>query len=243
EQHPDSSGLKLLKVEILLFENKLRQAENLLNDLYEYEPSNPDIYIHKANILSKQDKHSEAVELLKTADEILINDGEVHSLIAMEYMFMEDYEKAKNYFIKCLESDDEDPSTIHNIIYCFDFLDQSDKAISFLNNYIDQHPYSEIAWHQLGLQYIEIDKHEEALSCFDFPIISDDGCVGAAMEKAKVMKKLELYHEAIECYETTLNLEDAAAFAYMRRGKCFEKLHQDVFALMYFNKALQEDPL
>ncbi|MET3047675.1 hypothetical protein ABXS96_14880, partial [Flavobacterium covae] len=39
EQHPKSFGLKLVQVEMLLFEDKLEQAEKLLNDLYAIEPT------------------------------------------------------------------------------------------------------------------------------------------------------------------------------------------------------------
>ncbi|MET2997028.1 hypothetical protein ABXT01_14060, partial [Flavobacterium columnare] len=38
EQHPKSFGLKLVQVEMLLFEDKIEQAEKLLNDLYAIEP-------------------------------------------------------------------------------------------------------------------------------------------------------------------------------------------------------------
>src|SRR5699024_11483217 len=100
DQHPDSSLLKLLKVEILLYENKLEKAEKLLDDLYEIEPYNPEIFIHKANILSKQLLHQDAVEVLKIAEDIVGKDEEIYSMIAMEYMFLENFEKAKDYYIK-----------------------------------------------------------------------------------------------------------------------------------------------
>ena len=53
-QHPSSSNLKLYKVEILVFEDKLDPAEKLLNEVYELESSNEEVYIQKANILSKR---------------------------------------------------------------------------------------------------------------------------------------------------------------------------------------------
>lgn len=243
EQHPDSTILKLLKVEILVFEDKLDRADAILNELYEIEPYNPDIYIHKANILSKQNLHEEAVEVLKTAADLLGEDEEIYSMIAMEYMFMEDFEKSKFYFQKCLELDQEDTTILYNIIHCYEYLDQPEEAIDFLNHYLNQHPYSEIAWHQIGLQYLEIEEYEKALDSFDYAIISDDTFMGAYMEKAKILESFERYEEAIECYKTTLELEDATAFAYLHIGKCYNQMGQTGPALDYFNKSLQEDPL
>lgn len=243
EQHPASSGLKLLKVEILIFEERLEEANELLQELYDIEPYNPEIYIQKASIFSKQNQHEESVEVLKNAAELLGDDEEVFSQIAMEYMFLEDFEKAKVYFMKCLHLDEEDITALYNIIHCFDYLDQPEEAIEFLNLFIDQHPYSSIAWHQMGLQYTEIENLEKALDCFDYAIISDDYFLGAYMEKAKILEELERYQDAIECYETTLELEDATAFAYLHIGLCYEQLKKFDIALEYFNKSLQEDPL
>ncbi|MBN4085441.1 hypothetical protein JYT89_03765, partial [Flavobacteriaceae bacterium AH-315-B10] len=44
EQHPASTSLKLFQVEVFVFENKLKIADELLNKLFEIEPSNEDIY-------------------------------------------------------------------------------------------------------------------------------------------------------------------------------------------------------
>jgi|SRR5690625_907226 len=243
DQHPDSSILKLLKVEILVYENKIDTAEAILDELYEIEPYNPEIYIHKANILSKRNLHEQAVEVLKMAGELLGDDEEISSMIAMEYMFLEDFEQAKFHFLKVLDLDPQDSSSLYNIIYCFDYLDQTREAIAFLNDFLDEQPYSEIAWHQLGLQYLDLDEPMKALDCFDFAIISDDTFIGAYMEKAKLLERFEKYEEAIECYQTTIELEDATAFAYLHIGICYNKMGITGSALDYFNKSLQEDPL
>ena len=67
EQHPTSTSLKLFQVEVYVFENKLKMADQLLNKLYDIEPSNEEVYIQKANILSKKDNHEKAISILKQA--------------------------------------------------------------------------------------------------------------------------------------------------------------------------------
>jgi len=49
EQHPTSINLRLYKAEIFIFENKFEEANVILNELYELEPKNEEIYIQKAN--------------------------------------------------------------------------------------------------------------------------------------------------------------------------------------------------
>ena len=61
EQHPQSVDLKLLQVEIYIFENELDKAFSLLGKLERIEPSNDEIFIQKATINSKKGKHKEAI--------------------------------------------------------------------------------------------------------------------------------------------------------------------------------------
>ncbi len=243
EQHPTSVNLKLFKVEIFVFENKLKEANNMLDELHNLEPTNEEIYIQKANILSKEDDHPKAIEVLKYALKLADETADLYSLIGMEYLFLDQFENARDYFIKCLNEDSEDYSALYNIIYCFDFLDQNEQAIEYLNKYLDKNPYCEVAWHQLGKQYYTLKDYKKALNAFDFAIISDDTFVGAYLEKGKVLEKLKDYEEAIENYTITLKLDDPTSFALLRIGGCYEKLNKEDLAVQYYYKTVHEDPL
>ncbi len=243
EQHTTSINLRLLNIEVLVFENELDLADKLLNELLVIENSNEEIYIQKANIYSKKDDHKKAIELLKIALTYAEDITDIYSLIGMEYLFMDDYNSAKNYFIKCLDIDFEDYSSLYNIIYCFEFSEDHDGAIEFLNGYLDVNPYCEVAWHQLGKQFFAKEMYKEALASFDFAIISDDIFIGAYLEKAKVLEKMGRINEAIENYEMTVAIDDPTSFAYLRIGKCHEKLGNIEIARQYYFKTVQEDPL
>jgi tetratricopeptide (TPR) repeat protein len=243
EQHPKSSGLKLVQVEMLVYDDKLELAEKLLNELYAIEPTNEEIYIQKANICSKRDQHEKAVELLKTALKYTDDFADVYNLIGMEYLFMDNLEMAKNSFIKCLEEDLEDQSALYNIVYCFEFLDQNQDAISYIKKYIDKNPYSEIAWHQLGRLHYSVKEYENAIRAFEYATLIDDEFMGAFMEKAKAYERLKKYDKAIENYNRTIELDDATSYALLRIGKCYERLGNKALALKYFNQTVHEDPL
>ena len=243
EQHPKSTGLKLVQVEMLVYDDKLDIAEKLLNELYAIEPNNEEIYIQKANIYSKRDNHEKAVELLKIALKYTDDYADVYNLIGMEYLFMDNLELAKENFIKCLEEDTEDQGALYNVVYCFEFLDQNEEAIAYLEKYIDKNPYSEIAWHQSGRLNYGLKKYEEALRAFDYATLIDDEFLGAFMEKAKSLERLKRYEDAIEAYERTIELDDPTSYALLRIGKCYEKLGNKALAIKYFNKTVHEDPL
>jgi tetratricopeptide (TPR) repeat protein len=243
DQHPKSTGLKLVQVEMLIYDDKLEIAEKLLNELYAIEPTNEEIFIQKANIYSKRDQHEKAVESLKTALKYTEDYADVYNLIGMEYLFMDNLELAKESFIKCLEEDFDDQSALYNVVYCFEFLDQNVEAIAYLNKYIDKNPYSEIAWHQMGRLYYGIKEYDNAIRAFDYATLIDDEFLGAFMEKAKAFERIKKYEEAIESYNRTIELDDATSYALLRIGKCYEKLGNKVQALKYLNKTVHEDPL
>lgn len=246
EQHPASINLKLFKVEILVIENKFEEADFILDSLHEVEPTNEEVFIQKANVLSKQDKHKEAIDTLLLAIELTeasAEDADLYALIGMEYLYLDLFENAVHYFKRCLESDMSDYSALHNVVYCYDFLNKNNEAIEFLNTFLDSNPYCEVAWHQLGRQYFTKKDYKRAIAAFDFAIISDDTFVGAYLEKGKVLEKQGLYEEAIEQYKITLVLDDPTSFALLRIGHCYDKLGLDDIAVQFFDKTVEEDPL
>ncbi len=243
KQHPDTIELKLLDVEVLVFENNLDKAEQLLDKLQIIDSANEEIYVQRANIYSKKDNHEAAVTLLQKALELAEDSYDIHSLLGMEYLFMDDFKLARKSFMKCVDFDEQDYSSLYNVIYCFEFLEDYEGAIVYLNDYLERNPYSEVAWHQLGKQYFSKRMFNEALTAFDFAIISDDTFIGAYFEKGKVLEKLGKFNEAIENYETTIKIEDPTSHAYLRIGKCYERLCNDEMAKYYYYQTVHEDPL
>ncbi|MGI9553028.1 MAG: tetratricopeptide repeat protein [Aurantibacter sp.] len=243
QQHPGNIELKLLDVEVLIFENNLDLAEKILDELQLLDAKNEEIYVQRANIFSKKDNHEAAVELLQKALALAANGFDIHSMLGMEYLFMDDFKKAKECFMKCVDFDEQDYSSLYNVVYCFEFLEDYDGAIYYLNDYLDRNPYCEVAWHQLGKQYFSKKLYPEALTAYEFAIISDDTFMGAYFEKGKVLEKMGRFKDAIENYEATIKMEDPTSHAYLRIGKCYERLRNDEMAKYYFYHTVHEDPL
>ena len=98
KQHPANINILLLKSEILILEDKLETANEILAFIHEIEPNNLDAYIQKATILSKLKKHKKSIE---TLNECLIYSEykfEVWHLIALEFLTIGNFQKAMIYF-------------------------------------------------------------------------------------------------------------------------------------------------
>ncbi|PKH51339.1 hypothetical protein CXF68_11880 [Tenacibaculum sp. Bg11-29] len=243
EQHPSSIQLKLMKVEILVFEDELQEATKMLKNIEAVEPHNDEVFIQKALILSKKKQHVEAILILKDSLEYIEDPSDIWSMMGMEYLYLDDFENARLNFEKCVAEELEDYSSLYNIVYCFDMEEKHEEAIVYLNSYVDKNPYCEIAWHQLGKQYSELGRHKEALTSFDYSVLIDESFIGGYLEKAKALEELGSYEEAIKNYLITLELDDPTAFAYKRIGECYEKLENIHTAIHFYKKAVHEDPL
>ncbi|MEK6495050.1 tetratricopeptide repeat protein [Myroides odoratimimus] len=243
EQHPNSIGLKLVEVELLVFQNKLEAADRLLNEIESIDPENEEVFIQRATVYSKKGRHEEAIVSLQKALTLTEDLADVYSLLGMEYLLLDKIDQAKDNFILCLEHDEEDQSALYNVVYCFDFLSENEEAISFLTKFIDKNPYSEIAWHQLGRQYFTIKNYEKAEWAFDYATLIDEEFIGAYIEKGKTQEKLNKFKEAIDNYMNTLELDDPNSYVLMRIGSCHESLNNFPQAYQYYKKAVHEDPM
>lgn len=243
QQHPASVDLKLLRVEIYIFEDELDKASMLLKIIERLEPNNDEVFIQKATISSKNGNHKEAIELLKKALNFTDDKVDIWSLLGMEYLYLDDFKNARLVFEKCIIVDYEDYSALYNVVYCFDMDKEHKEAITYLTSYIEINPYCEVAWHQLGRQYFILEMYQEALNSFDYAVLIDESFIGGYLEKAKTLEQLERYKEAIDNYLITLELDDATAFVYLRIGECHEKIENFDEAIFFYNKAVHEDPL
>lgn len=241
-QHPVHSDLLLLKSELLILDGNHQEADILLTTIEKIEPSNQEIYIQRATIYSKSKNHKESIRLLQKALDFTDDPQEIWCLLGMEYMVVEDYKQAKEYFKHCIKSDPDDYQVLYNLLYCLDFLKNYNEAIEVLNQILEHNPYNEIAWLEMGKQYLQLNMQSEALSAFDFAIISEDHFTGAYVEKGKLLKVMGRYNEAIEHFEISLQLDDPSSYLLTQIANCHTILGNDQLALQFFKKGINEDP-
>ena len=241
-QHPFHSDLLLLQSEVMIFDGEMEEAMLLLDTIEEMEPSNEEIYIQKATIHSKQRNHKAAIAYLFKALDFAEDQCEVWCLLAMEYMVLENYTEAKNYFRRCIEEDPDDFQVLYNLLFCLEYLKAHEEAVEILNNLLEKNPYNEIAWLEVGKQYLQLNKKEEALGAFDFAIISEDRFTGAYIEKAKLLESLGQINTAIEQYECALKLEDPSSYLLVRIAHCHEALGNEQLAVQFFKQGINHDP-
>ena len=242
-QHPHSVTIQIRKADWLFETNMLDQAEEIIDDILEYDTTNSEANELKGDLLIGKENQKEGILYLQKALLGAENKVELYSKIGIELMQIEELDVAVQFFYKALDEDIHDESSLYNITYCYEFLEQQDKAISFLHKYIDISPYSQIAWHQLGLQYKTIGDYKKAIWAFDYATVVDDAFLGAFFEKAKCHEEINEYKEAIEIYKKGQQMADPTAWAYYRLGDNYLHLEDTEQALVNYFNAIHQDPM
>ena len=242
EQHPSSIVLMLLQSEILILDEKYDLANNLLDHIEKSNPYDEEIALQRASIASKKGEHKLSIKYLHQALNFSDDPDEIWNLLGMEHLLAEEYENASYFFKNCLGNNHEDFPSLYNLLFCYEQLNQIEPAISTLNDILENNPYCEVAWHQLGKIYSKIGKTKEAISALEFAIICDDSFTSAYIEKGKLLEKEGKINEALDNYNLALNSNEPSAFVYNCIGRCHESLGNYHLTNHFYLKSVQLEP-
>lgn len=90
-----------------------------------------------------------------------------------------------------------------------------------------------------GQLFLDTNKPEKALSCFDAALEIAPNLADALIKKAAALEKLERHDEAIACYDRAIQSEEAATTALLQKGGLLNRLARPEEALQCYERALQ----
>lgn len=242
-QHPSNANLLLLKSDLYLSTGKLLKALECLNAVEQIEPYNSEVYILKASVYSQQRKFKEAIYFLKQAIKFADDEDRVDLYIdlAVEYENAEKFDSAISCLLHALKLNPENETAMYEISYCFEIAGKNEDAIKFYQEFIDEHPYSYLAWHNLGTSLIKDARLTEAIEAFDYCLAINEEFSTAHFNKATVLMMDEKYPEAINHFNETILREEALPLTFLYLGECYEKINEMVLAEQNYIRAIEMD--
>jgi tetratricopeptide (TPR) repeat protein len=241
-QHPNSSSLKIKSAKILFHQKQYDSCLNIINTMGSIEPDNGELFVLKGNIYALKGRLAKAKESYEQAIKMSFeNKPEVLYSIAVSLENMGKYEAAAHYFSELVIAE---PDNINNLLDLADCLEETGRLYDCIELYkkiINISPYSEIAWHNLGIIYTKLQQWDEAAECFDYSVIIKPEYKAAYLNKADALIHLENYQEAIDTLVEYLDYEHENANVYCIIGECHEKLNRPNLALDYYSRAISLD--
>lgn len=240
--HPNSIEIKTKQLEVLLELEDYSRAKTLIEELKPSCMESTDFLVCCAKYYSNLGNPKKSIEFCENALTLEEEENFLHNFIADEYVNLGDPFNALKHYKMALKADPNDEYALENSMLCYNDLKKGDEAIAFLNEYLDDFPFSETAWYEYGQFYFNRKNYEEAIKGFDYILAINSSSVGVYANKAACYEALGNFAKAIEVYHEMLELEYTKAFTFYKIGLCYKEMKQPVQALSAFQKSLIEDP-
>ncbi len=240
--HPNSIEIKTKQLEVLLELEDYSRAKTLIEELKPSCMESTDFLVCCAKYYSNLGNPKKSIEFCEKALTLEEEENFLHNFIADEYVNLGDPFNALKHYKMALKADPNDEYALENSMLCYNDLKKGDEAIAFLNEYLDDFPFSETAWYEYGQFYFNRKNYEEAIKGFDYILAINSSSVGVYANKAACYEALGNFAKAIEVYHEMLELEYTKAFTFYKIGLCYKEMKQPVHALSAFQKSLIEDP-
>lgn len=240
--HPNSIELKVKQLEVFLELEQYVNARTLIEELKPTCSESTDFLVCCAKYYSNNGNPRKAIAFCEMALELHEEENFLHNFIADELHNLGDPFNALKHYKMALKHDPQDDYSLESVMMCYQQLNRYEEAEEFLQNYINQFPFSETAWFEMGQFYFNRKKHEKAIQSFDYLLAINSESAGVYANKAACYEALEQWQKAIEVYEEQLALEYTKAFTYYKIGLCYRAQKKNIEALQAFQKSLREDP-
>lgn len=240
--HPNSQEIKIKRLEVLLELEDYNQAKTLIDELKESSQENLDFLVCCAKYYSNLGNPKRAIDFCEKALEMEEEENFLHNFIGDEWVNLGEPFRALKHYQQALKADPQDDYALENCMICFNDLNKPEEAIDFLNQYLDEFPFSETAWYEYGQFYFNRKNYDEAIRGFDYILAINSNSVGVYANKAACFEAQKEWAKAIEVYEEMLALEYTKSFTFYKIGLCYREQNQLIPALNSFQKSLVEDP-
>ncbi len=243
KMHPNNLEIKIIRIEYLLSIQELKRASIKIREIEEIAPLDINFLLVQAKYWGLKNVPKKAIRFYEKALEIDDEETDfICNCIGNEYLNLDEIPSAIEYFKRALLFDPENDYSFYSIIQCYNEIHNNIDCIEFLKEFIDNNPYSEIAWFQLGLRQLDEKENELALEALEYVLIINPQSLVGYTSKSYALEGLERYQEAIDALEESLNYDDSPAVTYFRIGQLQERLTDHQKALEYYHLAIKEDP-
>jgi len=244
EQYPYSGQLMIHKADLLLVSRKYNEALELLEHAEVYDTKNIDIYILKTDAYLALDQQQKAVDLLEDALSQFEGDEKLELLFELTEVYddYEDFEKVFDCLKLILELEPNNEEALYKICFWTDFTRRFEEAIFLHLQIINEYPYNEIAWFNLGTAYQGLKLQEKAIDAYLYAIAIEEKFDAAYRNLGDAYLRLRKYEDAIEALEKSVELSRPEEVVHEAIGHCYHKMFDYAKARLHFKKASHLNP-
>lgn len=178
--------------------------------------------------------HILATTDIREAD--LYNDVSLIGMTANNYLF------AIKYLKKILNDSIHRVAAINNIALCYESMGEAEKGIKMLQEHLDEDPYDNITWINLGNLMARSNDLDEAIKAFDIAFAIDDTNLACLKNIARVYKVKGNLNKAIKYLDDAEKLDPNDYEVLIIKAECYLLMNKPKKAINLFKTVLVEFP-
>jgi len=204
-----------------------------------FDAMDVNLYILKTDAYLALDQQEKAVAVLEEAIALFEGEEKIELLfeLADVYDDYEEFDKVFDCLQLILQSDPTNEEALYKICFWTDFTGRNEESIRLHLSIIDEYPYSELAWFNLGAAYQGIKLFEKAIDAYQYALAIDEKFDYAYRNIGDAYIRLRKFKEAIEALEKVLELSKPEEVIYEAIGHCYDRLHNYAQARFHYRKA------
>lgn len=244
ELFPYSSILLLKKADLLIASAKYKAALKILDQVEILDTSDLNLYILKTDALLATDQQDKAIALLENVLVQFEGEEKIELLfeLADVYDDHEDFDKVFDCLVHILNIDHTNEEALYKICFWTDHTGRNEESIKLHLRIIDENPYSELAWFNLGSAYQGIKLYEKSIDAYQYVLAIDEKFDYAYRNIGDAYMRLRRYKDAIENLLKVLELTKPEEVIFEAIAFCYEKLKLPAEARFYYKKASHLQP-
>ena len=239
---PTSNEIRLRRVHLLCFKERYKEAYALLKQLEQVAPDDTDVLYALGVVCSELGQPRKAIQYFHKAATDGYELGTIYSNIADEYVKTDQLNEARKYYRKALKENPDDEHSLYELANCFEDDGITDRWIAFYSKFVEEYPYSKVAWFCLGEGYVVEMLYEKAADAYQYAIAIDSSFYYAYMQLSACYYAMEDYQKSVATLHDALEHTEDKAFVYFRIADIFKQTGNFTTADIYYLKAVHEDP-
>jgi tetratricopeptide (TPR) repeat protein len=241
EQNKYSPRLLVRKAELLLLKNCEQTALELLDNAELLAPGDFYIKIVKIEVMIELGQLNKALAL---SDDIVEDvdkrtSSHLYYLRALIFEAKRKYLKMFQNLCEAVHADPKNTIALKKLWLGTELSRCFEESVEVHTYVIDQHPFSAIAWYNLGHALLKLERYIDADEAFEYALLVDKNFEDAYRDCAEVRIRMKDYERALDCYEEMLSLFQPDATLYVNIGYCYEQIEKIDLALVCYEKSFK----
>jgi len=240
--YSDSIDIKIRKLELFIEKGDNIAAKTLIKELGYTASENLDYILCTARYHSNMGNSQKAIALCEKALSKGEDEDFIHNFIADEYVTLGDPFSALKHYKLALSHNTDDEYIIENIMSCYHATNRKKEAQNFIEDYLNNFPFSEVAWWEYSLFNFNNKNYIKTIESLDFLLAINPKFINAYTNKAECYEAMEDWEKAIKTYNELQEYEFTKSYSFYRIGLCYRNMEQPILSLKALHKSLYEDP-